>query len=180
MNIVKLLMSQIGSIGQRLKYGFERRAEGVSVQMAASQALAFANARFVTLNSAGQAALTADTDTTLFGFIEAAGFTPAVGDVLKANTSPDAIFRIPVVQAATAGAAAANWLAIMGKIDLDILSGQGQGLDADVTTRGHVIIVGQDAWISSVATYGTNNVTPNAATGCRWVDVKMNAAILGK
>lgn len=178
------ILNKIGRVGGvPLKYGAQRGLlqATVDIYMAASEVIKAASGRFVTIDSSGNGTITGAASTTIFAFIEAAEQTcssTARGTVLPGVVNYDTIFRIPVNNAATAGGSAALWNAIIGKkLDLRVDSNI-QGLDADVTTRGHVIVVNADPWVSAVAGSGVSYITD--ATGCRWVDVKINPGIAGK
>jgi hypothetical protein len=169
--LISFLSNMEGAVGGvPLKYGAVRGAINATsdTPMAASVVVSGTSGRFVTIDSSGNAIITVASSTTLYGFIEAAAQTcsaTAAATVLPAIVDCNTIFRIPVFNAGgTAGGSLANWKAIIGKkLDLKVDTGI-QYLDADVTTRGHVIVVGADAF----------------ANGCRWVDVKINQAIQGK
>ena len=154
--LLKVMRDITGSIGQRLKYGFEHDNGIISIPMVLSTVIANQGGKFVTSNTAGHAGLTGSTDTTIFGYIVDAAQTcsaTAGGTILSCNINPSAIYRIPI----NSGTATQ---AYVGKgMTLQTSSGT-QGLQIGTTSTVHVIIVGLD--------------TVNS----KWADVKISPTIL--
>lgn len=181
-NLVKFIKGFAGAVGGvPLKYGAIRGNINATsdIPMAASEVVGVASGAFVTIDSNGNGTMTDDTSTTIYAGLIAAAQTcssTAAGTVLPGIVDTNTIFRIPVMQAVTCGATKALWKAILGKkLDLDIQSNV-QGLDADVSTRAHVIVVGQDEWKAAWSSIAQAKLDKS----CRWVDVKINAVIQGK
>ena len=181
MDFIKKFLELEGAVaGVPLKYGAQRGNINATVDVPLAASVVVDNSgRFITLDTSGNAIITVASSVTLFGFIEAAAQTAsgtAGATVLPAIVDTNTIFRIPVNQAVTAGATAALWKAIVGKkldvrVDSDV-----QGLDADVSTRAHVIVVGVDQWKAAWSSIAQSKIDQS----CRWVDVKINAVIQGK
>lgn len=188
MNFLKKFLEVVGATGGvPLKYGPIRgniSAVVDGIPMAASVAIKNDSGHFITLDASGYGALTSVGAATIFGWVEgAAQTTSATAGTTKLPciVAGDCVFRLPVSNAYTAGATNAAWIAKMGyKCDLRMdSSGTIQGVNMDsATAGGHVIIVGQDAWVAAPASTSAAAIT--ASTGCRWVDVIINTYIQGK
>jgi hypothetical protein len=182
MNLIKFLKCMEGGVGgMPVKFGAQRGLVDVCVDlpMAASEVLVDKSGRFVNIDSNGNGVVSGSTSATIFGFVETFAQTcssTAAATVVPCVVDTETIFRIPVNQAVTCGATKALWKAIIGKkLDLRVDSTI-QGLDADVGTNVNLIVVGQDEWKAAWSSIAQSKIDQS----CRWVDVKINAAIQGK
>lgn len=149
------LLSKVGSVGQRLKYGFEHDSGIVSVPFAASVVVPVSGG-FVTSDASGYMFMTTSTDVTVFGFVIDAATTCSATKgttVLSVNVNPSAIYRIPILT----GTADATYV---GKKMAISVNSTTQGLQIGSTASAHVIVVDIDS---------ANN---------KWADVKVIPAIL--
>lgn len=161
------LLDEIGTTGQRLKYGVESlNAFFYDVTMGASVNLYPLSSYFVTFDASGNALLTADTDTVVSGAIIGVGAgNPVAGtayyttsstagaEKMACTSDPSCVFRIPI---GSGTYSRAN----RGKVcDLVITNGV-QAAAVQVATRGHVRLLDGDE---------TNN---------KWVIVQINASKL--
>ena len=181
MRFLKKFMELAGGLGGLLKYGPMRGDINatVAVQMAASTVLLNTSGKFVTLDASGFAAMTSIGAASIFGWVLGEAQTTSAtagGTKMACCIGRDTVFRIPVSNAYTAGATAVAWREKLGdKCDLRIVSNV-QGANVDISSAGgHVIIVGQDDWISAVADTAVTSIT--SSTGCRWVDVIINPVV---
>ena len=101
MKFLKKILNLVALTGQRLKYGTENLNQSVvQITMQASVQLKPASSYFVTMNTAGNAALTTIGAASIFGHL-VAGFNDlasatAGATVMACNVGLDTIYRIPV------------------------------------------------------------------------------------
>lgn len=182
MRFLKKFLEMLGGVGGiPLKYGPTSGLHQcvVPVKMAASTIFQNNSGKFVTMDASGYAALTTVGAASIFGWVMGEAQTTSAtagGTTLPCMVARDAVYRIPVNNAYTAGGTAILWRAIIGKkLDLQVTNSI-QGLNADsATAGGHVVVVAQDPWVSAPSASGYAAIT--TATGCRWVDVQINAAL---
>lgn len=158
-DLFKNLLSLAGTVGERLKYGAETEGNTTYVALAASTIVKPNSGRFVTLNTAGYAALTTIGAATVFGALEGGydvtSSSVAGGTKMMCNINTETLYRIPI----NSGTYANTLRGV--KCDISVASSI-QGAALGTTSAGHVVIIDGDV------------------TNQKWVIVKINRTIQAK
>lgn len=143
---LKKLLEIAGTVGMRLKYGYE--SDGVVGVVCTAIVSKAASGHFVALDASGKATICTSATTYIFGALEGVGEeTLTAGEKRMCRVTPQGKYRIPVISGTMAQT-------LIGKTCDLIISGSIQGAHLNQSDRDTIKIVDGDidnnAWVDVV------------------------------